>query len=376
MSAVDVIFDQNEIQRNTNIILEAATEEQAKAYQQSCQIIIKTAQVLIQKYQIMLELIYNFESSMKQTIKKWNALKTSLFKDDESFKESTYYDQYLKERANNRIKYFSNQIKQEILNTYKLAMEFQQYLNAVLGQKVETAYVWTGVDKIPETYVINDMSDFLKVDIDSSGNVVVRYKDNVTMLRQHAEKVEASIKENPDFNYSLLKSTYKTIYDRFTKYKKRGGSSLVLWLYPYGGQKWNGVFVSSFGSINEAYATLLLHQHFNATNIPEDNIEQFMNNVMKVTNLSGTLQGDTTVNNMQLAIKSSQATTLSIKQLYEIAQNIVQNKINNFQAIKNYLIEKKKQNKQAEHNINISLKEILQNIANETIGQAIQAITG
>jgi len=56
--------------------------------------------------------------------------------------------------------------------------------------------------------------------------------------------------------------------------------------------------VSSFGSINEAYATLLLHEHFIHTNVPEDNMEQFMSYVMKVTNLSGTLEGDTTINNM------------------------------------------------------------------------------
>jgi len=45
---------------------------------------------------------------------------------------------------------------------------------------------------------------------------------------------------------------------------------------------------------------------------------------------------------MEVAVKSNQATTLSIEQLYKMAQDIVQNKLSNFQAIQNYLIKKKK----------------------------------
>jgi len=73
-------------------------------------------------------------------------------------------------------------------------MKFQEYLNAALGQEVVTAYVWVGAKGVPETYLIQDMSDFLKVDVDRYGNVVVRYKNNARLLREHAEKVEKSIK--------------------------------------------------------------------------------------------------------------------------------------------------------------------------------------
>jgi len=62
-------------------------------------------------------------------------------------------------------------------------MQFQDYLNAALGQLVTTAYVWSGAAKIPETYVIHDMSDFLKADVDRYGNVVVRYRNNARLLR-------------------------------------------------------------------------------------------------------------------------------------------------------------------------------------------------
>ena len=103
-------------------------------------------------------------------------------------------------------------------------------------------------------------------------------------------------------------------------------------------------------------------------------MEQFMSYVMEVTNLSGTLEGDTTVNNMQIAVKSNQATTLSIEQLYKMAQDIIKNKLNNFKAIQNYLSQKKKQNKNAQRAINVSLKNCLQDIADQNIGSVFQSM--
>ena len=375
MSQVDVQMDVNELDVNTKIILNASTSMETQEIKKSYKIITQTALKFIEKYQIMIQKISNFETALKQTIKAWHSFKTSCKTNGIAYKNTTEYDIYLKERAKIRRENFSQEIKTEILETYKLAMKFQEYLNAALGQIVATTYVWVGTKGVPETYVINDMSDFLKVDVDRYGNVVVRYRNNAKMLRAHAEKIEKSIQQDTkDFNYSSLKSTYNTAYQRFNKYKKSGGGAYILWLYPFEGQKWNGVLVSSFGSINEAYATLLLHEHFTHSNIPEDNMEQFMSYVMQVTNLSGTLEGDTTVGNMQMAVKSNQATTLSIEQLFNMAQEIIDNKLNNFQAIQKYLTQKKKENKEAQHSINASLKQTLQNIADETVGEVINSI--
>lgn len=375
MSQVDVQINANELDTNTKIILNASTSMEAQEIEKSYKIIIQTALKFIGKYQIMRQKISNFETALKQTIKTWHSFKASCKANGVAYKNTTEYDIYLKERAKIRRENFSQEIKIGILETYQLAMKFQEYLNAALGQIVATTYVWVGAKGVPETYVINDMSDFLKVDVDRYGNVVVRYRNNIKMLRAHTEKIEKSIQQDTkDFNYSSLKSTYNTAYQRFNQYKRPGSGAYILWLYPLEGQKWNGVLVSSFGSINEAYATLLLHEHFTHSNIPEDNMEQFMGYVMKVTNLSGTLEGDTTVGHMQMAIKSNQATTLSIEQLFNMAQEIINNKLNNFQAIQKYLAQKKKENKNAQRSINISLKQALQNIADETIGEVISSI--
>lgn len=375
MSQVDIQFDKNELDVNTKIILNASTSIEAQEVQKSYKIIVQTALKFIEKYQIMIKQISDFETALKRTIKAWHSFKANCKANGTAYKDTTEYDIYLKERLRIRRQNLSQQIKKGILETYQLAMKFQQYLNAALGQIVATTYVWVGAEGVPETYVINDMSDFLKVDVDRYGNVVVRYRNNVKMLREHVTKVEQSIQQDTkDFNYSSLKSTYNTAYQRFNKYKRSGGGAYILWLYPKEGQKWNGVLVSSFGSINEAYAALLLHEHFTHSNVPEDNMEQFMSYVMQVTNLSGTLEGDITVNNMQMAVKSNQATTLSIEQLFNMAQEIINNKLNNFQAIQKYLIKKKKENKEVQRPINVSLKQVLQNIANETIGETIDSV--
>ena len=374
---VNIQFDENEIDRNTKTILQASTSEETETIKEGYQIIIKTAKQFNEKYTRMMELTSNFQNELKHLIKSWHSFKSNCQKNGQEYKNTTEYDEYLRSRAKIRRENFSTQIQDQILETYKLAMQFQDYLNAALGQLVTTAYVWSGAAKIPETYVIHDMSDFLKADVDRYGNVVVRYRNNARLLRQHAQKIENLIKQdNPHFKYELLKSTYQEIANRFSTYKLSGGrGSYILWLYPYEGQKWNGVLVSSFGSINEAYSTMLLHEHFDPTNVPQDNIEQFMSYVLGVTNLSGTLQGDTTVGQAEIAVKSKGATTLSIEQLFQMAKDIVNLKLNNFNAIQQYLNKKKKENKEAESSINRSLKEILQNIADENIGNIIQGIS-
>lgn len=371
---LDIQFDPQFLNQQIQIILNASTIGETKAVQQSYNIIINTAKQFNEKYQIIKQKIDIFENNLKQTIKSWHTFKMNAQINGIAFKNTTQYDQYLRNRQKIKRESFSTQIQAEILKTYTLGMQFQEYLNAALGQQVSTAYVWMNSKNQPQTYVINDMSDFLKVDIDRYGNVVVRYRNNVNLLRQHAQKVENSIQENnSDFNYALLKTSYAEIYNRYQMHKVKGGS-FILWLYPYKDQKWNGVLVSSFGSINEAYATILLHQHYNPMDIPQDNIEVFMNHVMGVTNLSGTLQGDTTVQNMEVAIKSKNATTLSIQQLFKISQDLISQKLNNFSAIQNYLTQVKKANKQAERAINISLKQVLNGVTSDAIDAVNQIL--
>lgn len=367
---LDINFDQSQLDKETQTILNASTSNQAEILKQAYNVINKLAISFNDTYINVTRELEIFENDLKNIIKSWHNFKASCLQGGVAFKDTNEYDEYLKNRAQVRSKIFSNEMQQKILNMTSLAMKFQQYINAALGQKVATAYVWVNTKGIPETYIIHDMSQFLKTDIDRYGNIIVRYKNNAELLRNHTQKIQNLIKQDSiNFEYSILKSTYKTAFDRYHRYPIKKGGSFILWLYPYGGQKWNGVYVSSFGSINEAYATLLLHEHFNPTDTPEDNMEQFMSAVIGVTNLSGTLQGDTTVGQMQVAIKSKNATTLSIEQLYNIAQGLIKNKFNNFSEIKNYLINIKMNNKNVQQQINKSLKESLRQITDQYVNE-------
>ena len=367
---LDINFDQSQLDKETQTILNASTSNQAEILKQAYNVINKLAISFNDTYINVTRELEIFENDLKNIIKSWHNFKASCLQGGVAFKNTNEYDEYLKNRTQVRSKIFSNEMQQKILNMTSLAMKFQQYINAALGQKVATAYVWVNTKGIPETYVIHDMSQFLKTDIDRYGNIVVRYKNNAELLRNHTQKIQNLIKQDSiNFKYSILKSTYKTAFDRYHRYPTKKGGSFVLWLYPYSGQKWNGVYVSSFGSINEAYATLLLYEHFNPTDTPEDNMEQFMSAVMGVTNLSGTLQGDTTVGQMQVAIKSKNATILSIEQLYNIAQGLIKNKFNNFSEIKNYLINIKMSNRDIQQQINKSLKESLKQITDQYVNE-------
>lgn len=358
--AEDIKLNNKAVNDMSSKILEATTPIESSTFQQNYTEIIKEAKNFNKKYQITLKKMLAFEEQLKIVIQDWHKTKAFYQSSGENYKNSNEYIDYLKTRRILREQYFNKQIQEQILNTYKLALQFQKDINKVLGQKVITAYVWVNSKGIPETYLIEDMSDFLKLDLDRYGNITSRYRQNVKLLRQHAKKVEADIKDSDHFKFKELQTSYNEIFKRYNSHKvKKGSGAYVLWLNPKGGQKWHGALVSSFGSINEAYANILLHEDFNPTEVSEDHIEQFMNIVLNVTNLSGTLEGDITIKDIEYAVKSNQASTLSIQQLYEISEDIINNKLDNYDKIYKYLIDKKHKNKQKEQKINVNLESYL-----------------
>ena len=135
--------------------------------------------------------------------------------------------------------------------------------------------------------------------------------------------------------------------------------------------------MSSFGSINEAYAYFLFNlENFNPTNISEDDMEIFMNYLLiNVTNESGLLAGDFKNNLMEIAVKSADASALGIKQIYTLVKDIQKQKIQNFEGIVQFLRKEKEKNTNQASPINKSLKTSLQNIADKYVPQAISSLT-
>ena len=98
MSQVDIQFDKNELDVNTKIILNASTQVEVQEIQKSYKIIIETALKFIEKYQVMIKQISNFEMALKQTIKAWHSFKANCKINSVAYKDTTEYDIYLKER--------------------------------------------------------------------------------------------------------------------------------------------------------------------------------------------------------------------------------------------------------------------------------------
>ncbi len=369
--ALQIQFDEKELDSNVQIILQASALEDAKIVQKGYQILNNSIDLFIQEYQLAFQKINTFQLGLKNLIKEWHKIKRSLVKKDEDYKQTSQYIEYLNQRSNFLKEHFTNEFKDTVLNIYFLAFKIQECLNAALGQQVITAYVFQENGEIaPQVLLSTNMQDFLKVDVSSSGNIILRYRENQENLNNHIEKLQELVRvdDKNNNNYHKLINTYNKVHTRYKNYPvKRKRGSYILWLYPNGGQKWNGVYVSSFGSVNEAYVYYLFNiDIFNPRIIQEDDMELFMNYLLiNVTNESGILSGDFQNNLMEVAVKSANASTLSLKQIYNLVVKLKKQKINNFQEIMNFLKKEKDRLEKKARPINKSLKSSLQYIADE-----------
>lgn len=375
---LNVTFNQATLNEMSDKLLDYSIPVTAKERYEAFKKIVKQAKIFNEQYLLVQKQISNYEVQLKSCIKKWHNVKVSLEKagySDKEIRQTENYKAYVSQRAEIREKHFSKIIEQKVLDVYKKALKMQNNFNIILGQRVVIAYVWVGKKKIPQTYLIQDMSDFLYVDVDKMGHVIVRYRNNANKLKEQTDKIEKQKKYNQIFQFEKLQATYsEKVVERYRKYKTKKSKSYILWLNPDFGQKWHGALVSSFGSINQAYAKILLHQQFNPSDLAEDDMQQFMNVVLKITNLKGVLQGDTQVQNMQMAIKSAGASTLDIQQIYTLTKGIVDNKLNNQEAIKNFLKNKKKEFKNEAKEININLQEALEDQINDNMDEVVKSV--
>ena len=195
---VDIQFDNVELDRNTEIILHASTQLQAQAVQQSYKIINDSINSFIQKYQIAYQKINEFQNRLKTIIKSWHKVKRLLQNQGQNYKQSTDYIEYINKRQEFMQNNFNDDIKKITLDIYLLAFKIQEYLNAALGQKVVTAYIFEGDGRNPQVLLSNSMQDFLSVEVSSSGNLVLRYREDQTNLQNHINKLQDMVSVNEE----------------------------------------------------------------------------------------------------------------------------------------------------------------------------------
>jgi len=253
--------------------------------------------------------VTNFENILKR--------QKALRKASASYNE---LDEYIANRT-----YVSDFLQSGIPQSlYQATFDFQQIVNNFLGQKVQTIFVYENDDGTPDLYDINE-EQILNFDYSSRNKLVARYQVNNRNFQSALTKfTQDNVNE---VGISNLKNTYKESMARFRVSKVKR----VMWLNPESPPKWRIMKVSAAGDINEAYAAVVLtrQETLFLNSYLETNIDTFMMKfVHYVDNISGLLQGDVSVGNTEYAIKSANASTLSLVQVINLANMIMQEDFN------------------------------------------------
>lgn len=219
--------------------------------------------------------------------------------------------------------------KKEFQDFMTKVFNFQEIVNGVLGQEVQMIYVYIGKDGQPEIYRISNSGEHIKQSMASKGRGMTARYGNLSkkFLDEHGEKIENSLKDNGEEQLNLAyKETVKR--GQYSRKKLNIGFLLVLWCPA---KVWLKMKISSLGDVNEAYAAFYLNMVFNDFIFNQSSdIEWLLNTfllhdrygVTAVDNISGFLEGDVTIGNIEYAIKSKGATTLSPEQVISLAINI------------------------------------------------------
>ena len=235
---------------------------------------------------------------------------------------------------------------QAINDLYQAAFNFHKVLISSLGQEIQTIIILEDEEGNPFAFNVSEEeifnNNFLSYESASkTERLTARFKNTTTQMKNAG--IDAINRDdlniNDDLNIDKLNETYKIVIYRFDTYKQ-----IVMWFYP---DQWNRSKVSARGDIAEAYASFFLQQtkwNFNSSN-KEKNIDYFMRDgVAEVDNISGLLQGDISSGRYEYAIKSADASYMSIKQMIPLAKEIIfkdNYSIVNLQKYKDKLAQKK-----------------------------------
>lgn len=217
---------------------------------------------------------------------------------------------------------------------YAASFKFQNQLNEFLGQQVKMVFVVEGSEGDPELYEMTS-EEILKFDYSSRNQLTARYNVTTDDLGKSLKKIELT-ESNLNFSLSGLKVTYAEVLERY-RIGRSQNSRLLMWKP---GGSWKKMTISAEGDINEAYAAFVFLNKTSPSfaNSMEYNIDDFAVGVAAVDNMSGLLRGDVTVDNIEYGIKSAGASTLGLKQMKTLADQIL---AENFDASSLQQVQKK-----------------------------------
>ena len=268
-----------------------------------------------------------------------------------------------------------NELKnQEIEKLYKAAFTFHDEINKILGQEVRTIIILEDNEGNPLLFSLtkddifnNNILSFEETS--KTARLTARFRTNAQQMRNAGISAIQRDEFNDNLNIDNLNQSYKNIINRYDTYKQ-----LVLWLYPTNPKTWNKSKVSARGDIAEAYAMFFLKKaqyNFQSSNL-EENIHYFMTlGVANVDNVSGLLQGDVSDGKYEYAIKSANASYMSILQMITLAQDI----INKNKYSLSDLQKKKEDLAKQKQKIRNPISQVLEKELNEEFSNLIQNLT-
>lgn len=216
---------------------------------------------------------------------------------------------------------FLNSYKPDMI--YKSTISFQTILNSKLGQRLKSIIVFENEQGNPIIAQFH-IKDSLKYSYSSSAKM----NASINLLKQSRDALKI-IQQNglKDTQAQYLQFLYKDMNTRYD-IGKQTGSNRIMWLNPSPPPKWKKRKIQSKGSINEAYAALILERRYKGffTDYRVD-VDKFMENeIDRVDNISGVLQGDAEYQNIQYCIKSLNASFMGLNDIITIARKITTEK--------------------------------------------------
>ena len=227
---------------------------------------------------------------------------------------------------------------QEVEKLYRAAFKFHEDLNLILGQEVHTVILLTDNEGMPLLFDMSMENIFnQKVlsfeETSKTSRLNARFRTTAKQLQEAGFQALERDDFNDDLNIRNLNLTYVEVIRRYDNYKR-----LVMWLFPSNPRTWNKMVVSARGDIAEAYAMFFLKKaSYNFMGEGEKNIHYFMiDGVGEVDNVSGLLQGDVTSGKYEYAIKSADASYMSIVQMLPLANKILTGSISTLLDLQKY----------------------------------------
>lgn len=227
-------------------------------------------------------------------------------------------------------------MQQSIQNIYKAGLGFQDIMNKAIGQN-PVIVLQSVTKKDIQSFEVPLKEAFankiLYIDISSDGDITMRFRAPMTRLTKLAMDVDNGIKKidnGNDEDKKRLDAAYRTVLERFNKYKlqtpKNKVVSVVLWKRQ---ETWMKMLPSSRGDISEAYEEYyLLNMHQTMTGDPEGDVDLLMTYIANVDNARGRLLGDVRKLNddgtsTEFAIKSAGASVEMLNQIIEMANAVL-----------------------------------------------------